>query len=47
MSVLIASPYNLNFDTLVLVRATAQNSYGFAKYPSVVNSDGARIRITP
>lgn len=47
MSVLIATPYNLNFDTLIVVRATAQNSYGFAKYPSVANTDGARIRITP
>lgn len=47
MSVLLAAPYNLNFDSLVVVRATAQNSYGFAKQPSISNTDGARIRITP
>jgi hypothetical protein len=47
MSVLLATPYNLNFDALVVVRATAKNSYGFALNPSVANSDGARIRISP
>ena len=47
MSVLLATPYNLNFDALVVVRATAKNSYGFALNPSVANSEGARIRISP
>jgi len=47
MSVLLAAPYNLNFDALVVVRATAKNSYGFALNPSVANSIGARIRVSP
>jgi len=34
MSVLLATPYNLNFDALILVQTTANNSYGPALNPS-------------
>jgi hypothetical protein len=39
-----AEPYNLAFDQLIEVRATATNAYGPALLPSESNEDGAKIR---
>lgn len=47
MSVLLAAPYNLVFDDLIIVVGTAQNSYGFATLPSQANSAGAHVRVIP
>lgn len=47
MEELMTAPYNLVFDQLVQVRATATNSYGSALLASEPNQDGARIRTVP
>lgn len=47
MSVLRNVPYSLTFQDLIEVRATAQNSYGFANSPSKVNTEGALVRTEP
>ena len=47
MSIFQASPYNLAFDDLIQVRATAYNSYGYALAPSDINTAGARVRQVP
>lgn len=47
MPVLQNAPYNLPYQTLIEVRATAYNSYGFALQPSDINSAGAVMRRVP
>lgn len=46
MSVLTSSPYSYTFDSLVLVRISAYNSFGWGS-TSTVNSSGAKIRRIP
>ena len=46
MATLTQSPFNLIFNELVIVQVTAINSYG-PSTPSIVNSDGARVRRKP
>ena len=41
------SPYFLEFDELIQVRATAFNSYGYADMPSEANLSGAHVRKVP
>ena len=43
MGTLTSNPYDLIFNELVTAQVTAINAYGPSP-PSVVNSDGARIR---
>ena len=40
-------PYAYTFDQLVVVRATAHNSYGYSTTPSPSNTVGAKIRKVP
>jgi hypothetical protein len=47
MPVLQSSPYNLPYQALIEVRATAYNSYGFALQESEINTSGAVIRRVP
>jgi hypothetical protein len=43
----LQATYSLPFDSLVVVRATAENSYGYATLASPVNTVGAFIRRVP
>lgn len=47
MSTLTATPYNYAFDTVVTVRVSAQNFYGFGLVSPTSASTGARIRSVP
>jgi len=46
MSILSTSPYDLLFDTLILVRISATNSAGTSIWSSE-NTSGARVRAAP
>ena len=46
MSALTVDPFYLEFDSLVVARVTAINAYG-SSTPSVINTDGARVRRIP
>jgi hypothetical protein len=47
MTTLTALPYELDFDTLVVVKAKAINSLGTSTSYSPVNTSGAKIRRIP
>lgn len=46
MDTLTQGPFNLGFNALVVAQATAINDFG-SSTPSILNTDGARIRRVP